>query len=347
MPISDSDLTLIFQGPIVEGPYGTAKCIRLTRRFLPRSRYVLSTWAGSNTAGLLVDHIVLSDDPGGLPGIKLRDGDGEQNNVNRQILSTRRGLQKVETEYAIKLRTDCALGHGALLPLVQRFEDIGFKERILVSSLFTVDPLMFEQMPYHLSDWFQFGSTSALQRYWSVPFMTDHDACFYEHHPHAAHSTYMDRRFRSRLAVEQHLVTYYAEQLGYPVPGYHNDIAETVMVGHREFLARYSIIIDPWDLGLEFPKYAWAFRSNFQLLNCLLFLDWYELYRSQGGTPVMAVSPTLMSRRRRQKRVARLLGRWADKAGPVLSCPVFKQVVNKLLTVLAWRADRSPLVSLS
>lgn len=345
--IRDSKITLVFQGPVIEGPQGTARCIRLTRRFLPRSRCVLSTWTGSDVTGLLVDRVVFSDDPGWLPGIKLRNGAAEPNNVNRQILSTRQGLQDVDTEYAVKIRTDCALNHAALLSTIRRFQDAGVDvgRRILTSSLFTVDPLMFEQMPYHVSDWFQFGSTSVLQWYWSVPFMTEPDAQFYECHPHVGHSTFMDRRFRSRLAVEQHLATHYAEQLGYPVPRYHNDIAQTVMKGHRDFLGRHWIIIDPWDLGLEFPKYEWAYRSNFQRLNCLLFLDWYELYRDQGGKPLASLPSGLLAKRRKQKQLARRLGRWMDRAGPLLQCPGFKRVVNRLLAVLAWRVNGSPLSS--
>jgi hypothetical protein len=335
MPIADSDITIVFQGPVVGGSQGTAECIRRTRHSLPRSRCVLSTWKRSPIDGLPIDRLVLSDDPGWLPGIKSRDGTGERNNVNRQILSTYQGLQEVETSYAIKIRTDCALTQAAFLPTVHRMQPIGLDDRILTSSLFTIDPLMFEQMPYHLSDWFQFGSTSALQRYWSAPFMSNSDARFYDDHPHAAHSTFMDRRFRSRLAVEQHLATHYAAQLGYPTPRYHNDISPEVMGGHRRFLGRHWLIMDPWDLGLEFPKYAWAYRSSFQRLNCLLFLDWYDLYRSEGGAPVASLSSRVVTKRRKHKQVARLMGRWMDKAGPLLLCPGFKQVANGLLAMLA------------
>jgi len=341
MPLTESDITLVFQGPIIDGPLGTAECIRLTRRSLPHTRCVLSIWTGSNVRGIPAEHVVFSDDPGWLPGIKLRDGAGEQNNVNRQILSTRRGLEDVQTEYAVKIRTDCALKHAAFVPIVRRFQDAGHDHRILASSLFTIDPRMFEQMPYHISDWFQFGPTAELQRYWSVPFMTEEDARFYESHPHAGHSTFMDRRFRSRLAVEQHLATHYAQQLGYPVPRYHNDVARAVMDGHRRFLRRHWIILDPWDIGLEFPKYEWAYRSSFQRLNCLLFLDWYGLYHEEGDASLVPRSPLLM-KRRKQKQVARLLGRWADKVGPLLLRPGLKQIINHLLAVVAWQRNRSP-----
>ncbi|ALA61026.1 WavE lipopolysaccharide synthesis family protein [Nitrospira moscoviensis] len=342
MTITDSDITFVFQGPVLPGAGGTAELVRLTRRAFPRSRCVLSTWTGADLSGVPFDRVVLSRDPGGLPGIKARDGAGESNNVNRQLLSTRRGLEEVVTDYAVKIRTDCALEHAGFLATANRFLDAGAGPRILAPSLFTIDPLMFEQMPYHVSDWFQFGPTPALQRYWSAPFMAEQDAVFYERRPHARHSTFMDRRFRTRLAVEQYLAVQYAEPLGYPVPQYHNDIADSVMEGHRRFVARHWLIVDPWDLGLRFSKYHWAYRSGFQRLNCLLFVDWYGLYLEEGGRPVGAMPARLLARRRMQKQAARLLGRWMDKAGPLLLRPGLKRMVNRLLAVLAWQSERRP-----
>lgn len=336
-----SDITVVFQGPIVPGSQGTADLIRRTQQALPRSRYVLSTWTGSELSDISVDTVVLSDDPGGLPGIKCRDGAGESNNINRQLLSTQQGLRATRTRYAIKIRTDCFLEHTGFLETYQRVRCKSPASRIVASSLFTVDPEMFEQMPYHVSDWFQFGETEVLHAYWSAPCMSPQDATFYERHPHAGHSTFMDRRFRTRLAVEQYLAVHYAQRHGYDVPQYHNDCHEAILAGHRHFLARHFIILDPWDIGLRFPKYEWAYRSSFQQLNCLLFVDWYRLYLEEGGVPI-AGAPRLgaCQLRQSQKRVARTLGRWLDVAGPWLVRPGFKQIVNRILSVLAWQSRR-------
>ena len=341
MSITEQDITVVFQGPVIPGPQGTAALIRRTRQALPLSRYVLSTWTGSNLADVAVDGVVLSQDPGGLPGIKCRDGAGEFNNINRQLLSTQRGLSGVATPFAIKMRTDCCLEHTGFLQSFQRFAPVTeAPSRIVVSSLFTIDPAMFEQMPYHVSDWFQFGDTTTLRTYWSSPpFMSTDDATFYERHVHASHSTFMDRRFRSRLAVEQFLAVHYAQHCGYEVPRYHNECREAVLEGHRRFLARHFLVLDPWDLGLCFPKYDWAYRSSFQQLNCLLFIDWYRLYLEDGGTPVeeAALSSALWARRI-QKGAARILGRGMDKAGPFFLTPRLKRMVNRLLRVLAWQS---------
>jgi hypothetical protein len=338
MPLDDQDITVVFQGPVLPGPAGTAECLRRTRQVLPRSRYVLSTWNDSPVSGLDVDHVVVSEDPGGLPGIKRRDGAAASNNVNRQILSTRQGLRETKTRYAIKLRTDCALEHAGFLRLYERVYQGSGRPRIIASSLFTIDPSMFEQLPYHVSDWFQFGESAALRTYWSGPFMSARDAVYYETHPQAPHATFMDRRFRSRLAVEQFMVVHYASGCGYPVPAYHNDIRQEVLDGYRRCLAEQFLILDPWDIGLRFTKYEWAYHSSFQRLNCLLFSDWYQLYLEYGGTPIGAHDPAVIRRRQRQKQIARRLGKWFDKAGPLLLRPGLKPLVNQLLTILAWQA---------
>jgi len=336
MAVSESDLTIVFQGPIVPGPEGTAGQILRTRRAFPRARVVLSTWERSDYRGICVDQIVLSEDPGGLPGIKRRDGPNEFNNVNRQLRSTACGLAAVDTSHAIKIRSDCALGHDGVLRQFNHWLSAGPASRLVASSLFTVDPQMFEQMAYHVSDWVQCGAASVLRDYWSAPFMTEEDATYYERVAHAGHSTFMDRRFRCRLAVEQYVACRYAERLGYPVPAFHNDVRPEVMAGHRRFLAKHTAIVDPWDIGLHFPKYAWAYRSAFQRLNCLLFEDWYQLYAEEGGVPWEQPPWNRRSRsRRRRKLVARTLARWVDRAGPLLVRPASKQVVNRLLSLLA------------
>ncbi|HEU4686594.1 MAG TPA: WavE lipopolysaccharide synthesis family protein [Nitrospira sp.] len=335
MSISDADITIVYQGPVASGTDATADLIRRTRQALPHSPLVLSTWDGCQTSGLDVDHVIFSEDPGGLPGIKRRDGAGEPNNVNRQLRSTQRGLADVATPYAIKIRTDCALDNAAFLQTYEAISAVSPEPRLLTSSLFTIDPLMFEQMPYHVSDWFQFGPSALLRRYWSAPFMSAADASFYERHPYARHSTYLDRRFRTRLAVEQYLAVQFAGGLGYPVPRYHNDLSDGVLVGHRRFLARHVIPVDPWNIRLRFPKYEWAYRSSFQRLNCLLFPDWHDLYLQEGGRPFAAPAARLFRARRARKQAARVLAHWLDRAGPLLVRPLCKHTVNRLLSVLA------------
>ncbi len=256
------------------------------------------------------------------------------NNVNRQLRSTARGLAAAGTPFTIKIRSDCALEQPAMLREYDRWCASAPNPRILACSIFTVDPMMFEQMAYHVSDWVQLGPTGLLQEYWSAPFMDEQDATHYDRASYARHSTFMDRRFRCRLAVEQYVACRYAERLGYPVPRYHNDVRPEVLAGHRRFLAERTAIVDPWDIGLHFPKYAWAYRSAFQRLNCVLFQDWYEL-SAEEGCLAPGNHPAPRAARKHQKQLARRLSRWIDCAGPLLVRPSCKRFVNRVLAVLA------------
>lgn len=339
MTIRGDDITIVFQGPVSAGPGGTAALVRQTRQALPRSRYVLSTWTGSDVSNIDADQIIFCEDPGGLPCIKHKGPADEFNNINRQLVSTHCGLRQAKTPYAVKMRTDCALTENGFVDTYERFQRGSRHARVLASSMFTIDPAMFEQMPYHVSDWFQFGRTSVLQSYWQAPFMSQPDATYYETHGYQRHSTFMDRRFRCRLAVEQFLTMHYAKRYGYPLPRYHNDVRADILAGHERFIAEHVILLDPWDIGLVFPKYEWAYRSSFQRLNCLLSMDWYELYLKHGGLPVLPELAQGMRFRRGQKRIAKMLSRCMDKAGPLFLRPGFKRMVNGLLTGLTWQPN--------
>jgi hypothetical protein len=305
-----NDISLVFQGAFK--PYVTRerenfiRNIKLTRRALPGAPVILSTWEGSDIpAGLDVDAVVLSKDPGGLAPLKLDDN--KVNNINRQLLTTRAGLAAVTTPYAVKIRTDCFLEHAGFLDFhAAQLACDGGRERLLACSFFTLDPRIFEHFSYHLSDWFQFGTTAALQRYWSAPpFGSDH-ARFYETRPHAAGSTIFETRFRAKFAVEQHLCIHYAQALGYACPAFLNDADPAMLDDFQRFLGREVMILDPWQIGLVFPKYGWVGSSLFQSMNNLMHLDWLALNEPHlAAQPDATALRLLIARRMRQKAIVR------------------------------------------
>lgn len=306
-----ADITLVFQG--LFKPYVTrehenfARNIRLTRKVLPGARVILSTWAGAELPpGLALDALVESDDPGALAPLKLDDH--KANNVNRQLRSTRAGLEAVDTPYAAKLRTDAFLEHAGFIDYYREQTVLdGGHQRLLASSFFTLDPTMFERLPYHLGDWFQFGPTPLLRAYWAAPPMSSRDARQYEHQAHPPGSTVLERRFRARFAVEQHLCLHFAHARGYAVPRFLNDVSDAVLSDYQRFLAHEVMLLDPWQIGLRFDKYGWVGNSPFQRLNNLMHLDWLALANPMlaGAADPEAVH-ALIEARRRQKALARL-----------------------------------------
>lgn len=306
-----SDITLVFQGAFK--PYVTrdhddaARNIRLTRKVLPGARIVLSTWTGTELPpGLAVDAVIRSPDPGMLPPLKLDDR--KPNNVNRQLATTQAGLAAVDTPYVAKLRTDCCLEHAGFIDyfLEQRQLDRG-RERLAACSFFTLDPTLFERLTYHVGDWFQFGPTALLREYWSAAPMSIKDARQYETQAHASGSTLFERKFRARYAAEQHICMPFARTRGYACPRYLNDVSDIVLAHYRHFLAREVMLLDPWQIGLHFEKYAWVANSPFQRMNNLMYLDWLAIADPHlPGRPDAGRLRGLIGQRQHQKDLARL-----------------------------------------
>ena len=305
-----SDITLVFQG--VFKPYVTrdgeafARNIALTRRVLPGARVILSTWEDADLGPRLhVDKVVFSEDPGPLAPLKLSDN--KPNNCNRQLRTAHAGLAAVDTPYAIKIRTDCRLEHAGFLDFAaeQRKRD-GGRERVLACSFFTLDPTMFERLPFHLSDWFHFGRTDTLQEYWSAPALSPAQARLYETLAHAPDATFFERRFRAAFAVEQHLCLPYAAAHGYACPHFLNDASPDILREHARFFADETMLLDPWQIGLAFDKYRWVGASRFQRMNNLMHLDWLALQAAplamQDDAPGLR---RLLAERAREKAVMR------------------------------------------
>lgn len=334
--ISPSDITIVLQGsiPTIRDANGESfrDLLTRTRSTLPGAKVILSTWRNAKVSRTLpIDEIVRSNDPGPLPPIKF-DNVGA-NNINRQIVTTLAGLEKVQTKYAIKLRTDACLEHDGFLKHFEKYSAAFPTDnaRILTNCFFTIDPLVLEHMPFHTSDWFMFSTTERLIQYWSRPHISLEDASYYEMHPHAKHSSYLDKQFRTKLAVEQYLCTEFAKKLGYVTPEYHNDTRKDVISAFHDFMAQQFMVLDPWQSGLKFAKYRSVHKSTMQSMNCVMFVDWYKLCadRIRGN-----VDPELYAaaeKRVRQKLRVRIGDILLSPIAPIIYSHKFNRIGVKLL----------------
>ncbi|WP_114909491.1 WavE lipopolysaccharide synthesis family protein [Haemophilus haemolyticus] len=302
------DISVVLQGALIPSEYAFYKDnIAKIRAVLPNSKIILSTWEGTFISSELdVDLVVFSKDPGGLIGIKRCDIN-KANNINRQIITTYSGLEKVKTEYVLKIRTDCYLEHSNFTEYFIRFSKS--KDYIISTSFFTIDPTMYEHMPYHISDWFQFGKTNILLQYWDVPLMTEEDSSWYLSHKYASNSGFFDKEFISKFAVEQYIAINYAKKLGYEIPEFHNDNRKIVLESYYKFLSERIIILDLCQAGLVFPKYLWVYSSVFFSMSCITFTDWYGNYINNMGISVGKDDPVFSSylKRKKKKYILRIL----------------------------------------
>jgi hypothetical protein len=179
--ISQFELSIVFQGPIVGDGTTTWDCIESARRVFPDAEIILSTWRGPLGHVPHGIKVVQSNDPGGYnrPG-------GGLININRQIVSTMSGLHEVSRRYAAKVRTDCLIeGDGflrAFESLTARRNDVRiFDHRIVSCCKFFRNPRRYP-MVFHCGDLFHFGLSSDLMRLWDIPAQSQLEAVGWEPH---------------------------------------------------------------------------------------------------------------------------------------------------------------------
>lgn len=210
-----------------------------------------------------------------LPPIKT-DSRGP-NHVNLQIAAARAGLARSAGRHILRIRNDLMLDRQPMLAaharaqLPPRGGRALFAERVLVSQLFTLNPLLAQRMPFHVSDWFHLGLASDLRRLWDavVP-LSATDAAWYAGRPHAAGSTTAERRFLTRWPPEQ-TITFPVFAAAFPDLSltYHND--QTSVAASLSVVADNFGIANLSSCRAKLPQYQRDIdhMSSFTALECL------------------------------------------------------------------------------
>ena len=183
--IKSKDISVVVQGAINKEL--TPKCLKSIRKFLPDAEIILSTWKGSDIKELDYDIIVLNKDPGGIRhDYAVWNKPYSMNNFNRQLTSTKNGIQKATKKYILKLRTDLVLKSVRFLEYWDKFLERNkeysiFNHRMLVSTIYskeyagnggTGNPL-----PFHPSDFWFFGERNDIMDYFGdCPMQTREEA---------------------------------------------------------------------------------------------------------------------------------------------------------------------------
>jgi hypothetical protein len=169
--IRPSDISVVVQGAV--DPKLTPKCLNSLRRHLPGAEVILSSWEGTDVSGLDFDLLVLNKDPGAI-----KYNETHLNNLNRQLLSTKMGLEKASRPYALKLRSDMALTGSGFLRTFDawpaRDERYAlFSHRLTACLIFSTKNECDRRgnvlwRPFHVSDWWHFGRTEDVKAMFSA-----------------------------------------------------------------------------------------------------------------------------------------------------------------------------------
>lgn len=193
-----SDMTFVVCGRIeCHGPHNTRRCLSSIRRFFPTSKIILATWKGEELDWLsgLYDELVLCD----RPAQEKRDiylhtiGVKKDNAINDQRYLVSTAMNRVNTRYAVKTRTDFYFINDNIFSFYQKWASLldrreegyqVFDARLLVSQYFTCNPRVRSGgYTYMLSDCFQMGLTGDLLKLWNGELIPDEMMNWFEEHP--------------------------------------------------------------------------------------------------------------------------------------------------------------------
>lgn len=171
--IRGSEISVIVQGPVASVT-GTRARVAKLRELLPGCEILLSNQMPADQDACDADRVVTTPDPGAVP-----HGEGwVANNVNRQLVSVRAGLQAASRRYAIKLRSDQMLEHTGFLQWFGRYERSSgclFEHPVVASTIYSVNPRRWMPLPFHPGDMFHFGLRTDLLNLWAAPLAPEPD----------------------------------------------------------------------------------------------------------------------------------------------------------------------------
>ncbi|HEY6896850.1 MAG TPA: WavE lipopolysaccharide synthesis family protein [Rhodocyclaceae bacterium] len=273
--LNSKHISVVMQGPVVhEGsdafPFPlTLTALREIRALLPDAQIILSTWEGEKTSYIdSLDELVVSPDPG-AQGVALGM---TPNNVNRQIVSTRNGLERSTRRHTLKIRSDIVLKS---LEFIRHFESglqqpksgfSIFNSRIVSNNLSSRNPLIGcpTAYAYHPSDHIHFGLTEDLIKLWDIPLQSEEEANWFTGHRQPINPRLHET---SRLTPEQYLFTAALATNGKSIDL--ADFADTrteVIRLSESYLEENFIFIPDHRFSFDFPKYHTFHQACFEYL---------------------------------------------------------------------------------
>ena len=260
-PIEGHEITFVVQGPVQifdgrdQPENATELCISSIRKYFPDSTILLSTWREQDLSGLNFDELVENEDQGPLDYGPIRG------NINRQIVSTRNGLQNVKTKWAAKIRSDHFFQLDPLF-LAQYQEMRGLikdsgKLKYFEEPICMCFHNVLLRRAHYISDWFHFGLTKDLLNLWSIPLSGDIDASWYKNGLPKSSSFMrpflLPARGTQRLVPEQHIWISFQKKAGETtcLPTDRNEAFPFKMVVGHYRMARNIVPVSRPDVGLR------------------------------------------------------------------------------------------------
>lgn len=281
MKVDLSEISVIVQGPVVgakaliKEDRLTQRCLASIRQHLPKATIILSTWNDQNTAGLDCDVIIKSEDPGYSYTVldNLNPNEVREDSSNRQILSTKAGLEKCTTRYAIKMRSDLVLTGTGFVEYFENFSefptDLDFKileKRVVL--LTTCNPKRKHKFPFTAADWFFFGQTSDLRKIFDIPSL--------ETRGYRSESNNGKTVYHAPFSTEQYIwCSFISKYKALPFRHVSDATEENILLSEKYF-ANNSILLPATKANVDWLKYPKAAYAQIPSLSNTGLYTWNE-----------------------------------------------------------------------
>lgn len=245
-PVSSDIISVIIQGPLDRGT--TSQCIHSIRTHLPESELIISTWKNQSFSELPpVEKIVVSEDPGAFQDIRFN-----QININRQIISTQRGLEHCSRPFVLKFRADLILESPSIAFTSNRrhrTHSIFQHTPFVIGNLFTISPRRGFRL-FNASDIVMFGHKADMNEYWSTPLACEENLLLTTPKLFGNHSG----TTLQRCVPEQYLFLSWLRRRGIPIDlSYIDEFSPELLVTAEKYLAANFIIASTQKTGITYP----------------------------------------------------------------------------------------------
>ena len=280
------DISVVVQGAISKE--FSRNALKSVRKHLPDAEIILSTWIGSDVAGLDYDELVENEDPGAEV---LHEQWGQKHNLNRQIVSTKNGIKRATRQYVLKIRTDIALTGNGFLEYFDKFQKRNDYCKCLEKRVITCQyyARLAHVLPFHPGDWVFFGLRDDVLKIWDIPLAPEPETTkwFYDRELVEQHKSGPYSHFRHRFCAEQYIWSSFLRKY-MPLDFEHMfDTENTNIFLTRLSFANNLVIISDKAFCIEFLKNAPSDEPD--LYN---YSTWLELYREfcdpNVKVPIMA-----------------------------------------------------------
>ena len=304
--IDSTEITILVHGKIEKQ---TKDVLNNIRKLFKDSPIILSTWRGSDITGLDFDILVENKDPGAkifnAPSEAKLDEYGfacfsingkkyknipKPNNVNRIIKTVQAGIEKVQTKYCLRLRTDLILKNKNFLNYWNKYPDRDsnftiFKHRILNSSTFAqfahVMKKDIQLLPFHMSDWIHFGLTEDIKLLYSCPFQDiEASSQYWYKHVRAQYEPFVDSGWQY---PPETYVLYSLVKKKFPNISFKDSDSYNCenMIFSNKIIANNFVMIDDNEFSYSVIKYPQITQWCPELYNGFItHREWLNLYKT-------------------------------------------------------------------